>query len=87
MTQDNNKTGQADKDSANQKQQNQDQNRSAQQGSGPADKNQQSQGGQKSGQQGSSVGKDTDNDGRAVQPGHKPGEVDGNKQKNQTQNR
>jgi hypothetical protein len=27
------------------------------------------------------VGKDTDNDGRPVQPGHKPGEVDGDKQK------
>jgi hypothetical protein len=35
------------------------------------------------------VGKDTDNDGRVVQPGHKPGEVDGDKQrqKQQTQNR
>jgi hypothetical protein len=27
------------------------------------------------------VGKDTDGDGRVVQPGHKPGEVDGDKQR------
>jgi hypothetical protein len=26
------------------------------------------------------VGQDTDNDGRVVQPGHKPGELDGDKQ-------
>ncbi len=26
------------------------------------------------------VGKDTDNDGRVVKPGHKPGDVDGDKQ-------
>jgi hypothetical protein len=30
---------------------------------------------------GDQTGKDTDNDGRPVQPGHKPGEVDGDKQK------
>ena len=29
------------------------------------------------------VGQDTDNDGRAVQPGHKPGDVDGDKQRQQ----
>jgi len=34
------------------------------------------------------VGKDTDGDGRVVQPGHKPGEVDGDKQRQkQNQNR
>jgi hypothetical protein len=27
------------------------------------------------------VGQDTDNDGRVVQPGHKPGEIDGDRQK------
>jgi len=27
------------------------------------------------------VGKDTDGDGRVVKPGHKPGEVDGDKQR------
>lgn len=27
------------------------------------------------------VGQDTDNDGRVVQPGHKPGEIDGDKQR------
>jgi hypothetical protein len=31
-------------------------------------------------QQGSDVGKDTDNDGRAVKPGHKAGDVDGKNQ-------
>jgi len=29
------------------------------------------------------VGQDTDNDGRVVQPGHKPGDVDGDKQRQQ----
>ena len=28
----------------------------------------------------SKVGQDTDNDGRVVKPGHKPGDVDGDKQ-------
>jgi hypothetical protein len=28
----------------------------------------------------SKIGQDTDNDGRVVQPGHKPGDVDGDKQ-------
>lgn len=31
------------------------------------------------------VGKDTDGDGRVVQPGHKPGEVDGDKQRQKPQ--
>jgi hypothetical protein len=39
-------------------------------------------GAQKPGDKGrDQTGKDTDNDGRPVQPGHKPGEVDGDKQK------
>jgi hypothetical protein len=34
-------------------------------------------------QHNSDVGKDTDNDGRTVQPGHKAGEIDGNRRKQQ----
>lgn len=50
------------------------------QGNNPADRTQRND----------QVGKDTDGDGRVVQPGHKPGEVDGDKQRqkqNQNQNR
>ncbi len=38
-------------------------------------------GADKSTQRNDQVGKDTDGDGRAVKPGHKPGEVDGDKQR------
>ena len=41
---------------------------------GPAGK---SQHGRAIGPEDDAVGKDTDNDGRVVKPGHKPGEVDG----------